>query len=550
MDTKQIQKLQQIKKQLEQEKEPFMNRWKEIARYMASSYGDWGHYDLQGKKLDDTSDIYDNTANESSNLMADGLMGTCFGRSIAWFKMAWENEEISENGAANEWLYDVEKLCYRQLNKSNFYDEARTLVRVGADFGTGVMWMEDDTSEGVPCFKMLHPKDVTLMENRFGDAVVMFRDLWLTRDDAIEAFGEKKLPKIITTTEDYNKKYQFCQVVCPAGKFDLKVKGTGDYVSIYWCDLDPSKSVKEERYTYKPFIAWRWNRDPEGSPYGTQSPGIMQLSNIKTANILSKNILQKSQMIASPPIKRTEGLVINLLPAGITDLKAGEDFAPVQVTGDLNFTEVERERIRNCIKEAYYTNFFLMLSQTIDKTKTATEVAALMTEQSNIMAAFFNRLAKEFLEPVIEFVYHNEMINGRVPDVTDSMSQYRGEDLGVDFISPMFLLQKQAHATENPMKGLAQILSLAQAHPDVLMKIDWDKTVDLIADGYNVKKEILLDDNEYRQLTQAVAEQRQAQEQMAQQMAQSKLGAENYKNMSAAPQQGSPAEAMINGQGL
>ena len=65
MDTKQIQKLQKIKRQLETEKEPFVQRWKEIARYMASSYGDWGHQGLQTKKLDDTTDIYDNTANES-----------------------------------------------------------------------------------------------------------------------------------------------------------------------------------------------------------------------------------------------------------------------------------------------------------------------------------------------------------------------------------------------------------------------------------------------------------------------------------------------------
>ena len=275
---------------------------------------------------------------------------------------------------------------------------------------------------------------------------------------------------------------------------------------------------------------------------------MMQLSNIKTANILSKNILQKSQMIASPPIKRTEGLVINLLPAGITDLKAGEDFSPINVTGDLSFTEVERERIRTCIRDAYYTNFFLMISRTVDKTKTATEVAALMTEQSNIMAAFFNRLAKEFLEPVIEFVYRNEINNGRVPDVPPSMDDMRDEDFDVDFISPMFLIQKQAHATENPMKALSQIMQLAQAHPDVLMKIDWDKSVDLIADGYNVSKEILLDEETYRRMRDAVNQQRQAQSQMQMQMAQAKLGAETYRDTSKAPEQGSAAEAMVNGQ--
>ena len=273
----------------------------------------------------------------------------------------------------------------------------------------------------------------------------------------------------------------------------------------------------------------------------------MQLSNIMTANILSKNILQKSQLIASPPIKRTEGLVINLLPAGITDLKAGQDFAPVNVTGDLSFTEVERERVRNCIKDAYYTNFFLMLSRSVDKTKTATEVAALMNEQSNIMAAFFNRLAVEFLEPVIEFVFENEMKNGRLAPLPESLMDYQGEELKVDFISPMFLIQKLSHATENPMKALMQIIQLAQAHPDILMKIDWDKTVDLIAKGYNVDKQILLDQDTYQKLTQAVNQQRQAQEAMAQQMAQTRLNAETYRDTSKAPEQGSAAEAMING---
>ena len=540
-------KLQRTKSQLETEKEPFVQKWKQIARHMSSSYGDWGHEAPGTKKLDDTAEVFDNTANESSNLMADGLMGTCFGRSIAWFNMLFENDDINKDKTAAEWLTDTENRIYKQLNRSNFYDEARTLVRIGADFSTGVMWMGDDVTEGMPYFSMIHPKDCWLMNNRYGVADTLFRDIFLTRDDAIAEFGEKALPKTMVQAEDYTKKYKFCQYVGPADRFKLKVKGEGEYISVYWCELQPDKTIREERFTTKPFVAWRWNRDPEGSAYGTQGPGLMQLSNIMTANILSKNILQKSQLIASPPIKRTEGLVINLLPAGITDLKAGQDFAPVNVTGDLSFTEVERERVRNCIKDAYYTNFFLMLSRSVDKQKTATEVAALMNEQSNIMAAFFNRLAVEFLEPVIEFVFENELKNGRLAPLPESLMDYQGEELKVDFISPMFLIQKLSHATENPMKALMQIIQLAQAHPDILMKIDWDKTVDLIAKGYNVDKQILLDQDTYQKLTQAVNQQRQAQEAMAQQMAQTRLNAETYRDTSKAPEQGSAAEAMING---
>lgn len=545
MNKDDLKKLQTIKTTLENEREPYIRKWKQIASLMAASYGDWGHEALNNKKLDSNTDIYDNTANESSNLMADGLMGTCFGRSISWFKLVFEKDEINNNDDAAKWLVDTEKKLYKQLNKSNFYDEARQLVRMGADFSTAAMWMGDDAEEEKPYFRMLHPKDFVLMDNLQGDAETLFRDLFLTKDEAIEAFGEKNLPKSITDSSDEVKKYKFCQYVGKAGQFKIKAKGQGKYVSVYWCNEQPDKPCKEERFRYKPFVAWRWNRDPEGSAYGTQGPGLMQIANIKSVNTLSKNILQKSQLIASPPIKRTEGLEINLLPAGITDLKAGEDFAPVNVTGDLSFTEMERERIRNCIREAYYTNFFLMLSRTVNKQKTATEVAALMTEQSNIMAAFFNRLATEFLEPVLEFVYGNEMQNGRLSPLPISIAQkYQEEDIDIDFISPMFMIQKQTHTTEQPMKAISQLLPLAQVHPDILMRIDWDRCTEIIADGYNVRKEILIDDNTYQRMKQAAAEQQMAQRAQANQMAQAKLGAEIYKDTSKAPEQGSAAEMM------
>lgn len=543
----QLQKLTNAKTQLETEREVFLRKWKDIARQMSLSYGGWGHEATQ-KSLDDTKSVYDNTANESSNLMADGLMGSCFGRSIAWFKMMFEDEEKNINEAAAGWLSDTEKRIYKQLNRSNFYDESRTFVRGDADFSTAVMWMGDDTTEGMPFFKFLHLKDVCLMEDRFGRVDTLFRDFWLTKDEAIEFFGEDRLPVTIKQSEDYTKKWKFCQYVGPAGRFRLNVKGEGEYISVYWCGEKCDESIKEERYDAKPFVALRWNRDPEGSAYGTQGPGLMQLSNIKTVNILSENLLRKSQLIASPPIKRTEGLIINIKPAGVTDLKAGEDFAPVNVTGDLSFTEVERERLRNCIKEAYYTNFFLMLARSVDKTKTATEVAALMNEQSNIMAAFFNRLAAEFLEPVLRFVYDLEYKNGRLADLPEEIKgEFAGKPLKIVFVSPMFLMQKQSHATEQPMKALAQIMTMAQANPDILMKIDWDKTVDNIAEGYSVKKEILLDEEKYRLLKESVAQQRAQEQAMAQRMAEAKMGAENYKNLSGAPEQGSAAEAMING---
>lgn len=538
---KQLQRLIRTKQNLETDREIFMSRWKEIARQMISSYGTWGATSsMNPKKLDDTKDNFDNTANESSNQMADGLMGSCFGRNIAWFSLLFEDDDINDNEAAAEWLYDQEKKLYRQFDRSNFYDESRSFIRQGADFGTATMFMEEQPEEGKPFFRTLHPKDVVLMENRFGVVDTMFRDLYLTKDDAIAEFGEKNIPLTIKDSEDYTKKHLFHQYIGANYRFDLDVDGADEYISVYWCDEDPTKAVKEERYPRKPFVAWRWNRDLEGSVYGTQAPGMMQISNMKSANVLEKNVIEHSQMIAGPPIKKTEGLVINIKPRGVTSLKPGEDFAPVNVAGDLTFTEREREYIRQSIRQAYYSDFFLLLSRNVDKTKTATEVAGIMNEQSNIMSSFFNRLATEFLEPVIEFVFQNEMDHARLDAVPNSLSEIAEKDIKIDFVSPMFMIQKRSHTIDNLMQAVTQILGLAQANPELVDKIKFDELADAIADGWNVRKLLIKSETDVKKIRDARL---QAQAQMMQQQkaqeAVKNLG-QIYKDTSKAPEEGSP----------
>ena len=543
---KQLERLIRVKANLETERDIFISRWKEIAAQMSGSYGSWGKQDNANgqKKLDSTKEIYDNTGNEASNLMADGLMGSSFGRNLDWFNFMFEKRELNDVDSASKWLKDQEKHCYAQFNKSNFYDEARIFTRHGGDFATAVMFMQEEPEEGRPFFKTQHPKDVCLMENRFGIVDTFFRDIYLTKDDAIAEFGKDKLPVQIAAdeNEDYTTKYVFHQYIGPNKRFQLDVAGTDEYISVYWSDYDTTKAIKEERYKRKPFVAWRWNRDLEGYVYGTQSPGMMQLSNMRTANTLSKNVLQLSQMVAQPMFKKTEGLIINIRPHGQTNLKQGEDFAPVPATGDLSFTEKERENYRQKIRSAYYSDFFLVLSQNLDKTKTATEVAGLMNEQSNIMSSFYNRLATEFLEPVIEFVFENELEHGRLDDLPEGMNG--NEDIGIDFVSPLFLIQKRSHTVDALMQATTQIASLAEIFPTVVDKVDSDSLVDEIADGWNVRKQLILDDSEVQKIRDARAQQQQALMQQAMANEQAKTGSQMYRDMSKAPEQGSAMAAL------
>jgi len=539
---KQLERITRAKQNLEIDREIFISRWKEIARQMLSSYGSWGKA-VDGKKtLDNTAENFDNTANQASNLMADGLMGSCFGRNIAWFSLLFEKDDWNKDKTAAEWLYNQERIIYRQFDRSNFYDEARSFVRLGADFGTATMFMQEHPEEGKPFFRTLHPKDVVLMENRFGMVDTMIRDIYLTKDDAIKEFGEKKLPQTIKENEDYTKKFLFHQYIGPNYRFELNVKGTDEYISIYWSDEDATKTLKEERFPRKPFVAWRWNRDLEGCVYGTQSPGLMQISNMKSVSNLTENVQMQSQLVVQPPIKTTEGLVVNFRPRGLNPLKNGEDFAPVNITGDLTFTEKEREYMRQSIRQAYYSDFFLLLSQHLDKTKTATEVAGIMNEQSNVMSSFFNRLATEFLEPVIEFVFENEKDNGRL-DALPEGSVIAEEEIRIDFVSPMFLIQKRSHTVDGIVQAAAQILQFAQVKPEIIDKLRFDNMADVIADGWNVKKVLIEEDHKVQEIRDKRAEVQAAMANMQMQSEQGKANAEIYSQLGKAPEAGSPMAA-------
>lgn len=539
----QLEKIRKAKDTAETYRSMFISLWQEIARVMGLSYGTWSVSSSQNQKtLADLKDVMDSTMEESSNLMANGLTGNAFGRSIAWFTLMFEIlKGKTPSEPVSKWLKDVEKVLYKQFNRSNFYKESRIFLRHGADFGTAVMYFEEWPAEEMPFFTVLHPKDVSLLENRFGVVDTLFRDFFLTRYDAEDKFGRDNLPDTIKNSTDENQKFQFCQYIGPSGRFKLDVPGEGAYVSIYWCTLGDGSVVKEERYDHKPFTAWRWNRDLEGSAYGTQNPGMQVYADQKELSSMTGDVVKLSQLTAAPVIKKTKGLQINIRPHGIVDLDQGEDFAPVSITGDLSFTEIERERIRKKIRDAYYSDIFLMLTANQDKKKTATEVAGLIAEKADVMSSFLDGLAQEFLEPVIEFMYENEMRQGRLPELPVELAELAEEELEIDFVSPLYLLQKRAHSSNSEMEAIANIVGVyGQINPGIIDNLDLDLATRNAMNDYNCGHLLVPEAkrNDSR-ATRADAQARLAAEQAEQQkgLNQAKI----YQLTGKAPEEGSAA---------
>ncbi|MDR1588247.1 MAG: head-tail connector protein [Treponema sp.] len=512
---------------------------------------DWKEQPETAQKPEDTAHIYDTTAIKASNTLADGIQGYSFARNQAWFKINLEDiEDVDDQSAA--WLQYAEKEMYKQTQKSNFYDEGRAFVKCCADFGTAVMTREDDIIRRIPAYKVQHLKNCCIDENPYGEVDVLFRDFWINAFRAASIFGKDRLPKNIRDAYDNGtmKLWKFTQAIFPVDRYDIDIDRHQfkEYYTVYWADVERDKPLMDGYYQLRPFFAWRWSRNLDGGVWGSGNPGTMELPDIRQANSIRADYSRIVQQMARPPIKATEGLNgrINLRPNGVTSLRNGEDFALVSVTGNPQGIMEDLARLQKAINEAYYTDFFLILSQNIERQKTATEVAGIQGEKAALMSAFYGRLVAEFLEPLLEDLFSIELLSGRIPRPPENLAR-QGRQLRLDMVSPLAQMQRRYLMLGSSQQAIAEIAALANIQPQVLDNINFDQQVRNIAEGYGLDKRVVHDLLDVQRMRQARAQQEEALRQNAMKAEQAQLmktGSEAIKNVS-----GIPPEAMQQMQG-
>jgi hypothetical protein len=541
----QMQSIMKLNKKLKEYRSIHESTWNDIITYLAASYSSATIGKPGTESAPNYRDLYDTTGIEASNIAADGLQGYAFGRSIAWFRLQFENKMLMEVHANKKWLEKQERKIYAQLDKSNYYDESRAFVKCGFDFGTSVMTLDEDKKRNIPIFHTLHPGTYVIDENQHGEVDTLIRDFYLSKEEAIDKFGEENIPDKMRKSQNIGELYMFSHYIGPNNKIKLDVPGEDEYISLYWADIDKDKPVEAKRFEKKRFFAWRWAKNPCGSPWGVDSPGMVQISNIKMLQSICSDQVRLSQLQGRPPIKKTAGLQINFYPSGMTDLKPGEDFQPQNVTGNLSWTEQRIQMLQQQVRSSYYVDFFLALMTSQDKNKTATEVQALQDEKSAIMASFFSRLAHEFIEPVLEAIYELEMESRRLDKPPAGMDK---QNINIDFISPLTMLQKRAQGLNTTKQFLSEILGISEIYLPILDKVDFDEYAELAGEAYSVDNRVIREDDKVRDIRAQRAQMQADQLKRQQAIEAAKVQNDAIAKGSKAPEKGSPVEQSMNQQ--
>jgi hypothetical protein len=523
-----MKRLIDIKAQIADNRKRYDDIWKQAARYTNPSMADWNDEPGQksGKKPDDTVHIYDNTVQKASQTLTDGIQGYSFARNQAWFKAALENKD-ELTGTEAEWLQGAERKMYAQLQKSNFYDEGRTFVMCCADFGTAIMIRTDDVNRGIPTYRTEHLKWCYIDENEYGEVDVLFRDFWISAYRAAALFGRDALPAAVRDAYDQGKLtlFKFTQAILPPERYDLDVpRKNRPFYSLFWFDNDRENPIMDGWFNLKPFFVWRWSRNLDGDVWGVDAPGILELPTVKQLNSERRSWSRMVQSTAEPVIKATEGLAgrLRITPHGVNYLRSGEDFTFLSPAGDLSPLLQDMALLQKSVNESYYTDFFLILSQNMEKQKTATEVAGIQGEKAALLSAFYGRLSAEFLEPVSEDLFAVELQAARIPVPPDTLA---GSTPRIDMISPLAQMQKRYLMLGATQQAIAEIATIAtNLNPAVLDNLNLDQYIRDIADAYGLDKRIVIDMADVERMRAARAQQQAAMLQQQAQMEQAKIG--------------------------
>ena len=517
---------------------------REISNYINTDMSEWylrSDPSRSGRQPNTGVTLYDRTAPKSSNLCTEGIMGYAISRQDVWHRLEFDDDK--ENEAGGVYLQLAERQSYKQFARSGFYDETQKFIRCLLDFSTAIMWRSENVAEGRPSYRTEHLNRCYITHDQYGDVDCLFRDLWMTPQNAMAEFGRDAIPPQVVDQYELNKMSQwlFISFCFPRDKWNLDFTARkGDYVEVIVPSFAWYSPVRLQVHDVKPFYAARYARGYDAGPWGIGGPGMLHLADVKDLNAKVRDVRRIDQRIADPPIKATMSAKgrLNRTPGDASYLPPGADYALEKFEGDPRHIKEDIAELRQMIRDGYHEDFFLVLTNNIEKItqSTATGVQGIQGEKVALLSAFFMRLQYEFLEPAIQDMFFGEWTAGRLPDPPRGAA---GRKLRINMVGPLMQMQRQYLAVNSSMSALNQIGALVQMQlsagqpGDILDNFDLSAFARDIADVHNMPKDVVRDMYQVEKIRQGRAAAAAQQANLQQKEIESRMNLERARSVAA-----------------
>jgi hypothetical protein len=534
------QRLELLKKQLEDERSSFLPHWRECADYNKPRrprfvLSDVNKGDRRSQK------IIDGTPTRALRTLTAGMMGGITSPARPWFRLGVPDQGLNNYEPVKEWLHDVTTRMTSVFLRSNLY---KVLPSTYSDLGmvaTGCQFLEEDFETTIHNFSI--PIGSYCIGNDSKLRVKIFtREFRMTVRQLIETFGDVdartgKVRNMDLFSTMVQRQYEtgnmevwidVCHIIEPNPdyrpnnplpkykKFSSYYyeKGTGAGYGAASSN-DSQKFLRESGYDLFPVLAPRWEVTGE-DVWGNSCPAMDALGDNKALQLMQRRKAQAMEKFVNPALQGPASLAnqrVSQLPGDVTyvqEVGNSQGLRPIhEVDPRIQEILLDIQDTRQSISRYYFEDLFLMLMQTDRRQITATEIAERKEEKLLVLGPVLEQLNQDLLDPLIDNTFYYMMKQGQLPEAPEEL---QGQSLKVEYVSVMAQAQKLI-GIGTQERFLGGIINMAQAFPSVIYKIDAFQMVDDLGDTLGVNPKAIRTNEEAAASQQQAMEAAQAQQQ-------------------------------------
>lgn len=531
---------------LQSERASFMSHWKEISDVLIPRSGRFFVQDRnRGEKRHNA--IYDSTGTRALRVLAAGMMSGMTSPARPWFRLDTPDQDLMKFQPVKLWLSQCTRIMQTVFQKSNTYRTLHSHYQELGAFGTCAGLVLPDFENIIHHFP-LTTGEYAIATNWKGEVNTLYREFDKTVAEVVGEFGIDNCSSRVQTAYgrgEYDTWITLLHIIEPRLDRDVRMK---DSKNMPWRSVyleqghNDAKFLRESGFSRFPSLAARWDLSG-GDIYGN-SPGMEALGDIKGLQLKQLRKAEGIDYQTRPPLQAPSSLQnrdVDALPGGITYYDASgpsqgiRSMFNVELRQDMLLADIQDGR--RLIQEAFSSDLFLMLSNTTDSRKTATEVAELHEEKMLMLGPTVERLSNEMLNPLVDTTFARLVSTGVLPPPPQEM---HGQQLNVEYTSILAQAQR-AIATNGVDRFVGNLGQIAAFKPDILDKFNADAWADQYADMLGVDPELIMADDKVAIIRSDRAKAQQA----AQQAAMANSASQTAKNLGQTPTNGGNAASDV-----
>lgn len=559
-----------LRTQAKEKFDPCRSTWTDLLRWALPHRAKWLQSQNEGER--NNQHIVDPTHILALRSYVAGFLEGNTSATRPWYRSGTADKELNIRPKNKEWLDLFTNQTLKALQSGNFYHAAGEFYYDYGVVNTGSYYI-DERDNGTLFWHVLIPGSYYVINNAYGEAIIMVREMSLSVKALVDLYGKKKNGKWDWSNFSSNvrKMYEdgtyktMIDVVCIYKEnpdFDVNkaiggnnrkwIKlayessaGNAPYYMTETQGLSSPSADDKEKYLNvsfskrKPFIVGK-SHSSGNYEYGEKGPTIDALGLIKSLNKKAIGKDQALEQMLRPAMQGPAALkksyittaANSYIPLDAHSLSQ-KGLRPVfEINPAIGELIQDVTDMRQQVDRLYYADYLLYLSRN-PKTRTATETQAIVQEQQLIIGPNLQSLNWTHNVPVVEFVMDYVLDNDpHLPPPPDDLA---GQFLRPEFIS-VFAQAQRAADLPNIDRYVERMMNIGQIDPRALDKVNLDRLADLYEDRLYLPSGL----NREQSKVDAMREQAQAMQQRQQQMEQMALAAGAAKDMGLQAKQGEP----------